>query len=149
MANEFDVLLSVGRTGQCWDNALAEHFFATIKRELLDTKAWPSRTLARTTIFDFIESWYNLHPSGTHTARLLTQAQDVDVACVQRCCGSVSRYIRSRRRSEQWALESHPQLAVSTHQDIRAVSPVVAGRQVEGARYVQITQHQPSGQEDP
>ncbi|MFP3986043.1 integrase core domain-containing protein [Streptomyces sp. E11-3] len=61
LATEFDVRLSVGRTGQCWDNALAESFFATIKRELLDTTAWPSRASARTAIFDFIESWYNLH----------------------------------------------------------------------------------------
>ncbi|MFM9701158.1 integrase core domain-containing protein [Streptomyces europaeiscabiei] len=47
--------LSVGRTAQCWDNALAESFFATIKRELLDTSSWPSRAAARTAIFDFIE----------------------------------------------------------------------------------------------
>ncbi|CAG6397102.1 hypothetical protein SCOCK_50151 [Actinacidiphila cocklensis] len=53
--------MSVGRTGQCWDNALAESFFATIKRELLHTNTWPSRAAARTAIFDFIESWYNLH----------------------------------------------------------------------------------------
>ncbi|MFF8235124.1 IS3 family transposase [Streptomyces caelestis] len=61
LATEFGVRLSVGRTGQCWDNALAESFFATIKRELLDTSSWPSRTAARTAIFDFIEGWYNLH----------------------------------------------------------------------------------------
>ncbi|MFI6403966.1 IS3 family transposase [Streptomyces sp. NPDC050548] len=61
LATEFGVRLSVGRTGQCWDNALAESFFATIKRELLDTTAWPSRAAARTAIFDFIEGWYNLH----------------------------------------------------------------------------------------
>ncbi|MFD5111902.1 IS3 family transposase [Streptomyces sp. NPDC058391] len=61
LADQFGVRLSVGRTGQCWDNALAESFFATIKRELLDTTAWPTRTAARTAIFDFIESWYNLH----------------------------------------------------------------------------------------
>ena len=61
LADKFDVLLSVGRTGQCWDNALAESFFSTIKRELLDTAAWPSRATARTAIFDFIEGWYNLH----------------------------------------------------------------------------------------
>ncbi|UXX97465.1 integrase core domain-containing protein [Streptomyces sp. AD2-2] len=36
-------------------------FFATIKRELLDTTVWPSRAAARTAIFDFIEGWYNLH----------------------------------------------------------------------------------------
>lgn len=61
LADQFGIRLSVGRTGQCWDNALAESFFATIKRELLGTTAWPSRAVARTAIFDFIESWYNLH----------------------------------------------------------------------------------------
>lgn len=61
LASEFGIRLSVGRTGQCWDNALAESFFSTIKRELLGTSAWPSRAAARTAIFDFIEGWYNLH----------------------------------------------------------------------------------------
>jgi transposase InsO family protein len=61
LATEFGVRLSVARTGQCWDNALAESFFAAIKRELLDTSPWPSRAATRTAIFDFIEGWYNLH----------------------------------------------------------------------------------------
>ncbi|MFG2632022.1 transposase [Streptomyces sp. NPDC048473] len=61
LAAEFGIRLSVGRAGQCWDNALAESFFSTIKRELLGTAAWPSRAAARTAIFDFIEGWYNLH----------------------------------------------------------------------------------------
>lgn len=61
LAAQFGVLLSVGRTGQCWDNALAESLFSTIKRELLGTSAWPNRAAARTAIFDFIEGWYNLH----------------------------------------------------------------------------------------
>ncbi|MFK4101257.1 DDE-type integrase/transposase/recombinase [Streptomyces sp. NPDC019531] len=39
LATEFGVRLSVGRTGQCWDDAIAESFFATIKRELLDTNS--------------------------------------------------------------------------------------------------------------
>jgi transposase InsO family protein len=60
-AGQLGVRLSVGRTGQCWDNALAESFFATIKRELLGARSWPSRAAARTAIFDFIEGWYNLH----------------------------------------------------------------------------------------
>jgi transposase InsO family protein len=55
LAKELGLRLSVGRAGQCWDNALAESFFATIKRELLGTAAWPSRASARTAIFDFIE----------------------------------------------------------------------------------------------
>ncbi|MGW3682500.1 IS3 family transposase [Streptomyces prasinus] len=60
LAAEFEVRLSVGRTGQCWDNALAESFFATLKKELGDTRPWPSRAAARTAIFEWIESWYNL-----------------------------------------------------------------------------------------
>jgi transposase InsO family protein len=55
LADKLGVHLSVGRTGQCWDNALAESFFATIKREWVHTTAWPSRAAARTAIFDFIE----------------------------------------------------------------------------------------------
>jgi len=60
------VVLSIGRTGQCWDNAVAESFFATIKRELIDTRPWPTRAGLRTAIFDYIEGWYNtrrLHSS--------------------------------------------------------------------------------------
>ncbi|MEV5493619.1 DDE-type integrase/transposase/recombinase [Streptomyces bobili] len=56
LADQLGVRLPVGSTGQCWDKALAESFFATIKRELLHTTAWPGRAAARTAIFDFIES---------------------------------------------------------------------------------------------
>jgi transposase InsO family protein len=61
LTDQFGTHLSVGRTGQRWDNALAESFFATIKRELLDTTTRPTRAAARTAIFDFIEGRYNLH----------------------------------------------------------------------------------------
>ncbi len=52
------VRLSVGRTGQCWDNALAESFFASLKGELLDTRPWPTRAAASRQIVDYI-GWYN------------------------------------------------------------------------------------------
>ncbi|MEU7046744.1 integrase core domain-containing protein [Streptomyces varsoviensis] len=60
LATEFGVRLPVGHTGQCWDNALAESFFATLKNELIDTRFWPSRVAAHTAIFEWIESWYSL-----------------------------------------------------------------------------------------
>lgn len=66
LARHHGVVLSVGRTGQCWDNAVAESFFATIKRELIDTRPWPTRAGLRAAIFDYIEGWYNtrrLHSS--------------------------------------------------------------------------------------
>ncbi|QKW48200.1 IS3 family transposase [Streptomyces buecherae] len=60
-ATQLHVRASVGRTGQCWDNALAESFFSTLKNELIGTQPWPSRAAAHTAIFEWIEGWYNLH----------------------------------------------------------------------------------------
>ncbi|MGH9212870.1 MAG: integrase core domain-containing protein [Acidimicrobiales bacterium] len=59
LARDHRVVLSVGRKGECWDNAVAESFFATIKRELIDTRAWPTRAGLRRAVFDYIEGWYN------------------------------------------------------------------------------------------
>ena len=59
LADRLGVRLSVGRRGQCWDNAVAESFFATIKTELLDRRAWPTRARAHKAIFEWIEGWYN------------------------------------------------------------------------------------------
>lgn len=59
LADQLGVRLSVGRKGQCWDNAVAESFFATIKTELLDRRAWPSRARAHQAIFEWVEGWYN------------------------------------------------------------------------------------------
>jgi putative transposase len=61
LADQLGVRLSVGRRGQCWDNAVAESFFATIKTELLDRQAWPTRAHAHKAIFTWIEGWYNTH----------------------------------------------------------------------------------------
>lgn len=50
---------SVGRPGTCWDNAVAESFFATLKTELLHRQIWPTRQQARSAIFEYIEGFYN------------------------------------------------------------------------------------------
>lgn len=66
LARANGVRLSVGMAGECWDNAVAESFFATIKRELIDTRAWPTREGLRRALFEYIEGWYNtrrLHSS--------------------------------------------------------------------------------------
>jgi Integrase core domain len=52
------VTLSHGRTGQCWDNALAESFFASIKGELPGLRAWPTKAAAKRAIVEYI-AWYN------------------------------------------------------------------------------------------
>ena len=66
LAVDHGVALSLGRKGTCWDNAVAESFFATIKRELIDRRPWPTITGLRRAVFDWIEGWYNtrrLHSS--------------------------------------------------------------------------------------
>ena len=50
---------SVGRPGTCWDNAVAESFFATLKTELLHRHPWPTRQQAGTAIFEYVEAFYN------------------------------------------------------------------------------------------
>lgn len=61
LAEERGVRLSFSRTGQCWDNSVAESFFATLKDELIYRRAWPTRQAARAAIFEFIEIFYNRH----------------------------------------------------------------------------------------
>jgi transposase InsO family protein len=58
LAGDLKVRLSTGRTGQCWDNALAESFFASLKGECLDLQPWPTRAGARRATVDYI-AWYN------------------------------------------------------------------------------------------
>jgi putative transposase len=50
---------SMSRRANCYDNAVAESFFATLKWELLDRYKWQTRATARTAIFEYIEIWYN------------------------------------------------------------------------------------------
>jgi transposase InsO family protein len=58
LAGDLEVTLSTGRTGQCWDNALAESFFASLKGECLDQQLWPTRAAARRATVEYI-GWYN------------------------------------------------------------------------------------------
>ena len=65
LAGGLRVELSHGRTGQCWDNALAESFFGSIKGELINLQPWPTRAAARRAVTEYI-GWYNgtrLHSS--------------------------------------------------------------------------------------
>lgn len=56
---------SLSRKGNCWDNAVVESFFATLKRELIDGETYATREQARLAIFEFIEGWYN--PKRMHS----------------------------------------------------------------------------------
>ena len=60
------ISVSMSRTGNCWDNAVAESFFATFKNELVHTRSWSTRLELRAATFEYLESFYNrrrLHSS--------------------------------------------------------------------------------------
>lgn len=50
---------SMSRTGDCWDNAVVESFFSTLKTECVRDQIYVTRAAARTAIFDYIEAFYN------------------------------------------------------------------------------------------
>lgn len=52
---------SMSRTGDCWDNAVAESFFATLKKELIHRYRWLGRRDAAKAIAEYIEVFYNNH----------------------------------------------------------------------------------------
>lgn len=60
------ITVSMSRTGNCWDNAVAESFFATLKNELVYRRPWRTRLELRSALFEYIEVFYNrrrLHSS--------------------------------------------------------------------------------------
>ena len=53
------MVASMSRKGNCWDNAVAESFFSTLKTELLPAQAFRTREEAKACVFEYIEVWYN------------------------------------------------------------------------------------------
>jgi len=51
--------ISMGSRGDCFDNAVLESFHASLKKDLIHRRSWPTKAEARTAIFDYIEAFYN------------------------------------------------------------------------------------------
>ena len=51
--------VSMGSRGDCFDNAVLESFHASLKKDLIHRRSWPTKTEARTAVFDYIEAFYN------------------------------------------------------------------------------------------
>jgi transposase InsO family protein len=62
---------SMGSRGDCWDNAVAESFFATLKKELIHRRSWPSKNELRLELFDYIEAFYQHATQTLHQRRTL------------------------------------------------------------------------------
>lgn len=61
---------SMSRKGNCWDNAVAESFFATLRAELIDHERYPSRAAAIRSIGDYIDNFYNVERRHSHLGYL-------------------------------------------------------------------------------
>ena len=57
---------SMSAKGNCYDNAVAESFFATLKKELVRDRPFDTRSAARTDVFEYIEVFYNRKRSHSH-----------------------------------------------------------------------------------
>ena len=62
----FGIQISMGSVGDCFDNAMAESFFASLECELIDRSVFRNHIDARIALFDYIEGWYN--PRRRHSA---------------------------------------------------------------------------------
>ena len=58
---EAGIMPSMGTVGDAYDNAMAESFFATLEREVLNRRRFTSQAEAKMAIFDWLEGWYNPH----------------------------------------------------------------------------------------
>jgi transposase InsO family protein len=70
------VIQSMGATGVCWDNAAAESFFGSLKRELAHRQRWATRAEARRAVIRWIEGWFNsrrLHSSLNYSTPIETE----------------------------------------------------------------------------
>ena len=58
-ARDAGIAISMGSKGCAYDNAVAESFFATLKKELVHRRSWPTRRELISEVFEFVEGFYN------------------------------------------------------------------------------------------
>jgi putative transposase len=58
-ATDAGIAVSMGSRGDAFDDAVAETFFATLKKELVHRRSWPTRLELQTAVFEYIEAFYN------------------------------------------------------------------------------------------
>jgi transposase InsO family protein len=58
-ARDAGIAVSMGSKGDAFDNAVAESFFATLKKELVHRRSWPTRRELSSEVFEYIEAFYN------------------------------------------------------------------------------------------
>lgn len=65
---------SMSRRGNCWDNAVAESFFSSLKKERIRRQVYTTRDVAKADVFDYIESFYNRTRRHSHLGGVSPEA---------------------------------------------------------------------------
>lgn len=65
---------SMSRRGNCWDNAVAESFFSSLKKERIQKRIYKTREMARADVFDYIEMFYNQTRRHSHIGGVSPEA---------------------------------------------------------------------------
>ena len=68
--------LSISRRGNCWDNAVVESFFSSLKKERIKKPIYKTRVLARADVFDYIEVFYNRNRRHRHLGGVSPEAYE-------------------------------------------------------------------------
>jgi putative transposase len=94
---EAGVMPSMGSVGDAYDNAMAESFFATLERELLNRRRFKSQVEAKMAVFEWIEGWYN--PHRRHSSLGYRSPVNYERA-YQRSGGKIRSSCRLRRQAQ-------------------------------------------------
>ena len=65
---------SMSRRGNCWDNAVMESFFSSLKKERIRKRIYKTRDMARADVFDYIEVFYNRSRRHSHLGDISPEA---------------------------------------------------------------------------
>lgn len=66
----------MSRRANCWDNAVAESFFSSLKKERIRKRIYPTRAEAKADLFDYIEVFYNRRRRHSHLGGLSPEAYE-------------------------------------------------------------------------
>lgn len=77
---EHNLLPSMSRRGNCWDNAVAEPFFSSLKKERIRKRIYKTREMARADVFDYIEVFYNRSRRHSHLGGISPEAFELAAA---------------------------------------------------------------------
>ena len=103
----------MGSRGDCFDNAVAESFFATLKKELIHGRTWPTKAELRTEVFEYIEVFFNRRRRHS-TLGMLSPADFENSTLSDRRC-------ESRRFAAR--VHQQDQVHCTNHQRHRLITP--------------------------